>query len=1057
MVRAISISILFIALLFSFNSFSFASTNTQSIIDSITEQQEIVENISQDIFTKGQINSLSKKLEHAKAALLRDKHCTAANIMNAYINETNALSNRNLENSQFLNANGRMILYAIIEDLPDGEKCKSYERYKRKADLSVDLSNNQDLSGSISFGAPEMIPTEGNGEAFIQLKVPGIQDHVGDPGKPGVPYIHKIVAVPRGADVFVSVINVEIAEKINLHLYPYQYPKIGFEEFEPTESNFVIDEEAYASRELFPSEICSISVVGQFRDLPIAMLSCAAGQYDAANNELYMFDKVDLRIDFSEGENNFITDGSLNPFESYIDYITPALANGADVKDYVESRLANEQCKGEELLIFTPEHLKQEADRLAAWKANRGISSRVEVVFNGTTAKQIDDYIEQRFDECIVRPSYVLLFGDAEYVPTFYVTTNFDNDDSTASDYPYAVLDSIVLSGPNICPSLAVGRIPIDTVDEAKIVVDKIISYEGTPPEDESFYKNISIVSEFECCRLRKETVPLICGGMPCIDYPQPDLSDGWANRANIQTSEFVRNGLLNENYTVERIYAEKVNYLISNFPVDPEFDTTPRRYYSGADLPPDIGPLSGFAWNGMTLDITTAFNRGRFLLLKRGHGSWYGWKNPQLMLDPGSDRPLGDLWWLANFNRLPVVFGMACELAFFDNETNLGIPFYPKTKLGPSWDGSREYPNDPNEVYFSEQLIRMEDAGVIGLIGATRMSPGTPNNALTRGLFDAIWPDIDPAKNTNEKSIRRLGDILNSGKIYMLGQIGIPQPKDDPDYPKFAIDNLYLYNLIGDPTLAIWTSKPFYLPMKHKKFFTANSLIVEYEINGARMTALQEKDGDTVPIGRATVKDENAIIEYITEPDPNLPFLLSVRMQDAIGRPLQLAMVDLENEDAFSSNATRITFEEDDRYLNEHINTQYEELGVIFLDDESTTPLIINDTQRQGITYSPHFSLANDADTINPGSAGVPLTITFVNAVQRAGMYIGNGQGTTVATLTAYDGGGNSLFTVNRTGFGNDVTTFIGIDAGTPIIKKLKLDYGLTSLFEEIDDLMFE
>ena len=78
----------------------------------------------------------------------------------------------------------------------------------------------------------------------------------------------------------------------------------------------------------------------------------------------------------------------------------------------------------------------------------------------------------------------------------------------------------------------------------------------------------------------------------------------------------------------------------------------------------------------------------------------------------------------------------------------------------------------------------------MIGFIGATRMSPGTPNNALTRGLVDAVWPDIEPAKNTNKKPIRRLGDILNSGKIYMISQIGVPQPKGDPAYGKFAVDN---------------------------------------------------------------------------------------------------------------------------------------------------------------------------------------------------------------------------------------------------------------------------
>jgi hypothetical protein len=290
-----------------------------------------------------------------------------------------------------------------------------------------------------------------------------------------------------------------------------------------------------------------------------------------------------------------------------------------------------------------------------------------------------------------------------------------------------------------------------------------------------------------------------------------------------------------------------------------------------------------------------------------------------------------------------------------------------------------------------------------------------------------------------------------------MLGQVGIPQPADETNYFSFAIDNSYIYNLIGDPTLAIWTSKPYFLSPVHKKYFTPNSVIVEYEINGAKITALQKKESDTVPIGRATVKDGKATIEYIIEPEPNSPIFLSASLKDAVSSSLQPIPIDIQNEGLFSRNSTRISFDEEERKLNEHISTQYQDFGIVFLDDESTTPLIIDSYQRQGSTYSSPYSLANDADTINPGSAGVPLTMFFIDPVQRVGMYIGNGTATTKALLTAYDETGNLIFTATRNNILNDVNTFIGIDAGINIIKELRLDYGNTSASEEIDDLLFE
>ena len=147
-------------------------------------------------------------------------------------------------------------------------------------------------------------------------------------------------------------------------------------------------------------------------------------------------------------------------------------------------------------------------------------------------------------------------------------------------------------------------------------------------------------------------------------------------------------------------------------------------------------------------------------------------------------------------------------------------------------------------------------------------------------------------------------------------------------------------------------------------------------------------------------------------------------------------------------------------RQLGEHISGQYEALGVLFVDDTQTTPLIVNDYNRQAITKSEPFSLFNDADTYSPGSAGVPLTMTFIHPVQRVGMYIGNGNidgPATTAILTAYDNLGREIFSVVRNGFKKEVTTFIGLDAGAPAIWQVRLDYGNTLLGEEIDNLMFE
>lgn len=67
------------------------------------------------------------------------------------------------------------------------------------------------------------------------------------------------------------------------------------------------------------------------------------------------------------------------------------------------------------------------ADDLVDWKRTKGISTNVFEVGAGTartTGAQIDTFIEDRYRNCSVRPSYVLLIGDSEFVPP--ARTNHD-------------------------------------------------------------------------------------------------------------------------------------------------------------------------------------------------------------------------------------------------------------------------------------------------------------------------------------------------------------------------------------------------------------------------------------------------------------------------------------------------------------------------------------------------------------------------------------------------------------------------------------------------------
>ena len=147
--------------------------------------------------------------------------------------------------------------------------------------------------------------------------------------------------------------------------------------------------------------------------------------------------------------------------------------------------------------------------------------------------------------------------------------------------------------------------------------------------------------------------------------------------------------------------------------------------------LPADLRAGSGFGWNGSTQDLINAFNAGRFLIMHRDHGWQDGWANPLFNSNHVTNN-------LTNGALQPVVFSVNCASAFFDNETAGG-----------------DYNTTMGGVYFAERLLRKSDGGAVGVLEDTGNSPTWANSAMTRGFFDALWPETVPGFGDNTRKFR--------------------------------------------------------------------------------------------------------------------------------------------------------------------------------------------------------------------------------------------------------------------------------------------------------------
>lgn len=697
---------------------------------------------------------------------------------------------------------GRMLRRAVALGSPAKDDCPGFARVDLPVSLETDPAATDPAGVSLkaAFGEP-LLATARVGEfAFTKSALPGLPPLSGAPGRPLVPGATALIAVPEGAEVTVAW-ETEPAETIKMNLWPGQPETMDALDFYATPP-FTLDAAAYDSPDPYPAEVVSVRDAGRVKGLRVFQMEVAGGQYAPASETLELFAAVNVRLEFTGGSGQFGIRDLADLLEAQEDPVLGGLANWGVVEGGLQHLPIVAGIQGEELMILAPPELREAADRLAEHKNGIGVVTRVFAAGDGAgpgpdTPAEIDELIEAEYGSAAPRPGYVLLFGDAEYLPPAYYAPWQDTESigspTIGTDWIYAVVGQDPASA--LLPDLAVGRLPLDTPEEADRMVDRIIAYETAPPDSADYYSRASIASQFQCCN--KETT-----------------TAGVDQRTFIWVSERIRNVMNGRGKTVDRFYTKTVDaeYTLS---------AAPKYYFNGDSLPDDL--RSGFSWNAGTMDVVNAFNAGRFMVIHRDHGSPGAWEHPWFRWsnvygdDPGDSDPK-----TANAPLFPVVFSVNCASSMFDDETSgghFGIP--------------------ADFDLLMERLLRDDDGGAIAVFGDVRNSPSNANSVLLLGFLDAVWPELVPSF-VNLKPSPRMGDMLRHGKAYLASMQG----KMDYVGANEVRDEALMWHLFGDPTLPLWTENPHTraLPQPTAMAWTGlDTVRVVLPANGVTVTVTQE------------------------------------------------------------------------------------------------------------------------------------------------------------------------------------------------------------------------
>ncbi|MDY6954984.1 MAG: C25 family cysteine peptidase, partial [Thermodesulfobacteriota bacterium] len=503
-------------------------------------------------------------------------------------------------------------------------------------------STDESLMLQFSLGDMEISSMEmAEGNQYHAIMDPSPEAGTFEVGKPAVPVFGYWILIPNGTEPELVIDPGDCAVLENVDLKPVQPSAYALDD-ENIIPPFTKDEEAYATDREYPGVLAELGPTEIVRGQQCALLWIYPYQHNPAQERTYAYDSMAVTIHF-HGHIMPKPDNFFDPLLRRVSLNGEAVISAEnDLKVLLEPPPREAYPKGSygwDYIIVTHPKFKVAANDMAAWKKQRGYKTAVYMRHN-LKAQDIKKVLKDGFDNWDIKPKYVLIIGDAEYVPTNYKTEHGMNKGKIGTDLYYATLNSgPTLDQTDYQPDICIGRLSVDTDLEAERRVKAIINYEETPTMNSSFYNNVALCAYFQdggdYTIINKKTKK-----KKKKYYPPNGVEDEMFCRTTEKLAVYLSDAKNKIKKTVNRIYYTENNVT----PTKWGFSESPKSN-KGTPIPTYLQKPT-FGWNGDHMDITNAVTAGSFLVTQFDHGGRQKWSHPLY--------EWSDAYLLFNFSLLP-------------------------------------------------------------------------------------------------------------------------------------------------------------------------------------------------------------------------------------------------------------------------------------------------------------------------------------------------------------------------------------------------------------------
>ena len=420
---------------------------------------------------------------------------------------------------------------------------------------------------------------------------------VAESGKPLLPSFGRYVQIPFNCDYRVDVQTGDAAHFDNVLVSPAQMQETD----DPNREHvFEFEKDFYAADQWYPENVAKVTGPYEMDEYTALLVHVRPVQYNAAQKRLRGFGNLTVTITVTPKEVLKENPTSADPErtkEAFGNlFLNPSRGIAARLDIEPRSDRGPVDKTEPDFLIVYHASLEEVAQKLADWKTMLGLRTEtVSVNAAGTSVEALKTYIRARREAEGSRLRYVLLLGDVDMIPSQKVTgTAYEDpgyEPDNVTDYYYSTPRDPRNKEDLVFPWLSIGRIPVNSQEEAKAVIEKIISYEGDPPGNPESYRRMTFAAYF-----------------------QDRDHNGTDERNYMKTIESIRDHLKTLGFQVQRVY-------VSDNP-DPQF------FLDGTPVPEQVKSAimgSDLATHALIL----AMEEGQLVMAHRDHGFDEGWAHP--------------------------------------------------------------------------------------------------------------------------------------------------------------------------------------------------------------------------------------------------------------------------------------------------------------------------------------------------------------------------------------------------------------------------------------------